>query len=287
MGKTAVILFLGLLLTACKSAQSPPPTQPATQPKPVQGPVSGTASQPAVQGTAPRAQTPANLPGEDIAKIIVFPSPREAIYELEHGLSEGRIEIFNNGEITAQYPLPDLSAGRHILVLEQSFYWPEKDETLPDPLLSCTVGTGYITMGSGDLWGQTTYSGPSVYDYRPPPPPKKVGDPVDLAAAYRGDELGFSQFNVPYKRNQELRNAGELPELEILGVGFVEGTPVECGQGQNPEKFYTAPLRDVRVVSTLSHDLDPATPVLKAAKFTVPRGAFTYPNHIRIVGRPK
>jgi hypothetical protein len=45
-----------------------------------------------------------------------------------------------------------------------------------------------------------------------------------------------------------------LAKLEILGVGFVEGTPVECEKGGELEKAFYSRLRHVRVVSTISHD---------------------------------
>jgi hypothetical protein len=248
-------------------------------------------------------QTPEGILSDEVAKIIVFPScvalqdelttrrrpcPFEVVYELERNLSEGHLEVFNLLHVDAQYPLPDLSTGKHTIMvtdMPQGFYWPDDEQTLPDPMLFCSLGTSATSIGIEELWENTVYAGKSVYDYKPPPPAKKFGDPQDLAAASRGDDLGFAEFNVPYKRNLELRDSGQLPEVEILGVGFVEGTPVECGKGVNPERFFTSPLRDVRVVSTVSHDGDETIPVLKAAKFTVPSGVFNYPRHVRIVGK--
>jgi hypothetical protein len=273
------ILLLSLLLQTCAAptpaaAQSPQPKQPA-----------------------------AAILSDEVAKIAVFPPctdsideltakrrpcPLEVVYELQQDLAEGHMEVFNLLHVEAQYPLPDLSAGKHILVIPdalQAFYWAENDQTVPEPMLFCNLGTGSTSMMLEDLWGAAS-SSKSLYDYKPPPPPKKFRDPTDLAAAFRGDDLGFAEFK-PSKRNLELRDSAQLPEVEILGVGFVEGTPVECGQGVNPERFFKSPLRDVRVVSTLAHDADNSIPVLKAARFTVPQGMFAYPNHLRIIGKLK
>jgi len=253
--------------------------------------------------TAQQKPTAEAILSDEVAKIIVFPScvesldeltarrrlyPLRVVYELERNLSEGQLEVFNLLHVEAQYPLPDLSAGKHTLDItdmKQYFYWPDNEQTVPDPTLFCSLGTSATTIGIEELWENTVYSGKSVYDYKPPPPPKEFGDLQDLAAASRGDDLGFAEFNIPYKGNLELRDSGQLPEVEILGVGFVEGTPVECGKGGNPERFFTSPLRDVRVVSTVSHDGDETIPVLKAARFTIPSGVFTYRRHLRIVGK--
>jgi hypothetical protein len=285
MAMTAtVLLLLSLLL------QTHPPVPVTESAKPPQ-----------------QSQTQEGTLSDDVAKIIVFPScadmldeltrrrrpcPLQVVYELTHSLSEGHLEVFNLLHVEAQYPLPDLSAGKHILDItdmKQYFYWPGKspdeDQTLPDPMLFCSLGTSATTISLDQLWEKTIYSGSSVYDYKPPPPAKKIGDPGDLAAASRGDDLGFAGFNIPYKHNLELRDSNQLPEVEILGVGFVEGTPVECGKGGHPERLFKSPLRDVRVVSTVSHDDDKNIPVLKAATFTVPSGVFTYRRHIRIVGK--
>jgi hypothetical protein len=297
----ATVAFLSFLLRAC-----PPPSQPAAQ-RP-QDKKAGQVSIPASPGEAAgQAKTqpapgPAAILSEDVATILVFPSfansledltarrrlyPLEVVYELKQNLSEGHLEVFNLLRVDAEYTLTELSAGKHILDItdKQSFYWPDNEQTLPDPMLFCSLGTGVTTIGIADLWEHTAYSGKSVYDYKPPPPPKKFGDPGDPAAAFRGDDLGFAEFNIPHTHNLELRDSGQLPEVEILGVGFVEGTPIECGKGVNPERFFKSLLRDVRVVSTVSHDSDNSIPVLKAARFTVPRAVFVYPSHVRIVGK--
>jgi hypothetical protein len=299
----ATVLFLSFLLRACPP-QSPPTAQPPQHQKPDQASTPALPREATGQAKAQPAPALAAIFTDDVATIFIFPSfadsleeltarrrlyPLEVVYELKQDLSEGHIEVFNLLHVDAQYPLPDLSSGKHILDIpdKQYFYWPDNEQTLPDPMLFCSLGTSSAPIGIEDLWGNTVYSGKSVYDYKPPPPSEKIGDPGDLAAASRGDDLGFAEFNIPYKRNLELRNSGRLPEVEILGVGFVEGTPVECGKGVNPERFFTSPLRDVRVVSTVSHDSDNSIPVLKAARFTVPQGIFAYPRHIRIVGKVK
>jgi hypothetical protein len=301
--RIATVVFFSFLLRAC-----PPPRHSAAQPprdqKPGQVSIPAPPGEAAGQAKAQPAPGPAAILSEDIATIIVFPSfansleeltarrrlyPLEVVYELKQNLSEGHLEVFNLLRVDAEYPLPDLSAGKHILDItdKQYFYWPDNEQTLPDPMLFCSLGTGATTIGVEELWEHTVYSGKSVYDYKPPPPPKEIGDPGDLAAASRGDDLGFAEFNIPYRHNLELRDSDQLPEVEILGVGFVEGTPVECGKGVNPKRFFKSTLRDVRVVSTVSHDGDDSIPVLKAARFTVPQGVFTYPSHLRIVGKTK
>src|SRR5258708_5829458 len=288
MTRTAAILFLTpLLLRACHAPQTRTPTP---------------AGEPTAQEATPQRQNSEMILGDDVVKIIVFPPcvdfkdkltgrrrpcQFEIHYELERSLSEGRLEIFNALQVEPQYSLPDLSAGKHTIAIPdilQGFYWPDDQQTLPDPMLFCAVGAGSLSLMVEQLW-EKSYSGSSAYNYKPPRPPKEVDDPKDPAAAYRGDDLGFSAFNIPYKRNLELRSLGQLPEVEILGVGFTEGTPAECGKGVNPERFFTSPLRDVRVVSTVSHDGDDSIPVLKSARFTVPRDVFNYPNHVRIVGK--
>lgn len=300
MPRIATILILNMLLWT-SPPQSPGTEQTESAQKPRQN-QTVPADKPAE--TAQQKQTREAIISDEVATIVVLPScaypleeltarrrpcPLRVVYDLKQNLSEGQLEVFNLLHVEAQYPLPDLSVGMHTLDLDitekQYFYWPENEQTVPDPMLFFSLGTSATTIAVEELWEKTVYSGNSVYDYKPPPPPKEFGDPQDLAAASRGDDLGFAEFNIPYKRNLELRDSGHLPEIEILGVGFVEGTPVECGKGVNPERFFTSPLRDVRVVSTVAHDGDEAIPVLKAAKFTVPSGVFTYRSHVRIVGK--
>jgi hypothetical protein len=299
MTRIATILLLSLLLRASPPQSAGTGQTPAAQ-KPRQSQIPTPAGKPAE--TTQQNQPPEVVLSDEVATIVVLPScadlldeltarrrlcPLRVVYELKRNLSEGHLEVFNLLHVEGQYPLPDLSAGTHTLDITEKeyFYWPENKQTVPDPMLFFSVGTSATTIAVKQLWEKTTYSGESVYDYKPPPPPKEIGDPTDLAAPFRGDDLGFAEFNTPYKHNMELRDSGHLPEVEILGVGFVEGTPVECGKGANPDRFFTSPLRDVRVVSTVAHDGDDAIPVLKAAKFTVPSGVFTYRSHVRIVGK--
>jgi hypothetical protein len=253
------------------------------------------------QPSSPSASAGSGLITNDIATIIVFPScsafqgeltgkhrlcPIEAVYELKRNLAEGRLDVFNAGHIEEEYDLPDLAVGKHKLEIPLPFYWQESKETVPDPMLFCSLGTGSVTIFSAQLW-DNSYSGESMYDYKPEPPQNPDEEPSDAAAAYRGNEVGITSFDVDWKLNLKRRDVGDLPEIEILGVGFVEGAAVECHKEANPEKFDTSPLRDVRVVSTISHQADPNIPELKAARFTVPRGVFAYPSHIQIVGKVK
>src|SRR5580704_2163647 len=93
-------------------------------------------------------------------------------------------------------------------------------------MISFSVGTVPITFSVKDLWEAET--SPSAYEYKPGPRPEKVGDPPpDEAAQFRGDDVGFSSMHIPAKRNQKLLDSGDLPEIEILGVGFDNGTNVE------------------------------------------------------------
>ncbi len=209
----------------------------------------------------------------------------EVVYALSHDLTDGRIQVFNDLKIEAEYPLPDLSAEKHLTRLGyQGFYWSEKEEQLPDPDLFFAIGTTGINDSISSLWRE---SDPSAYDYKPEPCKKHPEDLCDDAAMFRGDEVGITSISIPGKRNLELRAKGDLPEIEISGVGFSEGTEVECGRGVDPKRIFKAPLRDVRVVSTVSHDDEQDIPVLKAGRFTVPKEIFEYPSHIRIVGRVK
>jgi hypothetical protein len=152
----------------------------------------------------------------------------------------------------------------------------------------------YFALGSSpindlvtSLWTKSdaSTSDASAYDYKPEPCTKYEGDLCDEAAMFRGDDVDISNVYIPGRRNLQLRATGDLPEVEILGVGFVEGTEVEYGKGIGYGRIYKATLRDVRVVSTVSHDADENIPVLKAGRFTVPKEIFEYPSHIRIVGK--
>lgn len=298
MPKIATVLFLSLLLPTC------PPQRPSPQPQPEHEPTQAPNPQPSEPAkTIPQKPTPESVLSEETAKIIVFPScvdyldeltsrrrpcPFEVIYDLAKPLFEGRVEVFNLLHVDVQTPLPDLSHGKHSMVMTdfpEGFYWSDIDQSMPDPMLSCSVGTTSMSLEIEQLW-EKSYSAP-VYDYKPLTPTKELEHPPDPEAAFRGDDVGFAAFNIPFKHNLQLRGSAELPEIEILGVGFVEGAMAECGRGTNPEHIFTSPLRDVRVISTAAHDDYDAIPVLKAARFTVPSGVFTYARHIRIVGKVK
>jgi hypothetical protein len=296
--KIATVLLLSLLLRTSSPQRTSPQLQPKHESTQAQN---QQPSEPAK--TIPQKPTPESVLSEETAKIIVFPScvdyldeltsrrrpcPFEVIYELAKPLSEGRLEVFNLLHVDVQSPLPDVSPGKHKMVMTdfpQGFYWSDIDQSVPEPMISCSVGETSISLGIDQLW-EKSYSAP-VYDYKPPTPTKELEHPPDPEAAFRGDDVGFAAFNIPFKHNLQLRGSAELPEIEILGVGFVAGTMAECGRGTNPERIFTSPLRDIRVVSTAAHDDYDAVPVLKAARFAVPSGVFTYARHIRIVGKVK
>lgn len=303
--KATAPLLLSTLLSGCHSprtAASSHPQQPLPQVH---------AGHVAQSASMPQTATDEVLRGDD-AKILVFPDcasyPRgdlgdpkvsvdelielvkdcrmEVVYELARPLSEGRFQIFNDGEITDEYPLPELSAGRHITGLPRVFYWREDHETFPDQMISCNLGKISTSMGSGDLWSSRVEK--SAYEYKPAPRGERSEDPTaDMAASLQGEEMGFTLFSIPGLQNLKGRLSGQLPEVELLGVGFVEGTPIQCGRGETLD-MGKSPLRDVRVISTAEHDLQPDyIQVLKAARFAIPTEIFDYPNHIRIVGRFK
>jgi hypothetical protein len=229
----------------------------------------------------------------DQVEILVFPScsssdapapcPIDVVYTLHAGLNDGTLEVFNLLHVDAEFPLPDLSAGTHIMTLPHEFYWQERDETFPDPMFFCKLPPSSTNDFTTYLWGSR--SDASVYDYKPDPSDKINGVQYDLTGPFRCDDVGYSSLVYPGKRNFERRARGELPEVELLGVGFVEGTSIQCGR--NASRLYAAPLRDVKVVSTASHDANPDMPVLKAARFTMPKEVFQYRSHIRIVGALK
>jgi hypothetical protein len=163
---------------------------------------------------AQQKQTPAEALSDEVATIVVLPScadlldeltarrrlcPLRVVYELKQNLSEGYLEVFDLLKVEAQYPLPDLSAGMHTLDITEKefFYWPENEQTVPDSMLFFSLGTSATTIAVKQLWEKTESSGESVYDYKPPPPPTKFGDPQDLAAPFRGDDLAFAEFNTP------------------------------------------------------------------------------------------
>ena len=168
----------------------------------------------------------------------------------------------------------------------QAFYWKENNVTFPDQMISCNLGKISTTMGAGDLW--SSRSDKSAYDYKPVTQGEESEDPTaDMAASLQGEDVGFTLFSISGLRNLRRRLEGQLPEVEILGVGLVEGTLIQCGRGETLD-MGKSPLRDVRVVSTVEHDLQPDyIQVMKAARFTGPEEVFDYPHHIRIVGKFK
>jgi len=298
MPKTLTVLLLSLVLRGCGSQGTQPQQQtpPTTSPK---------APDENASGKSQGAEGAVVLHGDE-AEIMVFPvcggsidrptgrreyCPIKVVYELRRSLSEGSLQVFDELTVEAEYPLPELSAGKHITTLPHSFYWPARgntlpEENLPDHMIWFSVGTVPTSLWDRDLWEND--SGHSAYDYKPGPRGENVGDPPpDEAAPFRGNDVGFSSMNIPAKHNQELLDTGDLPEIEILGVGFDNGTNVQFWKqnDRNPNREYPTPLRDVRVVSTASHDEYDAIPVLKAGRFTVPKAIFEYPSHIRIVGK--
>src|SRR5258708_10155463 len=165
MTRTAAILFLSLLLLQVSYApQSPLPVPPPHEQKPGQARIPMQAGDLTAQGAPPQRQNSEMIMGDDVAKIIAFPPcvdfkdkltgrrrpcQFEIHYELERSLSEGRLEIFNALQVEPQYSLPDLSAGKHTIAIPdilKGFYWPDDQQTLPDPMLFCAVVAGRLSL---------------------------------------------------------------------------------------------------------------------------------------------
>ncbi len=221
----------------------------------------------------------------------------QIVYELETQLSEGSIEVVSAGRVTAQYGLPSLKAGRHTMTI------PKGMPLANDPYtFTCNLeGSRYsgVTLMVDSLWDNRDRDSSntefpreedeSIYDYTPEPPPEDRDEPSDAAAAFRGDEIGITSFNIPAKRNRARRSVGKPMEIQILGVGFAEGSAVECSKqmGNQPKIEAGTRVHDVRIVSTLSHDMNNQIPVLKAGRFNVPEEIAAHGTYLRIVGKAK
>lgn len=221
----------------------------------------------------------------------------QIVYELETQLSEGSIEVVSAGRVTAQYDLPSLKAGRHTMTI------PKRMPLASDPYtFTCNLeGARYsgVTLMVDSLWDNRDRDSSntefpreedeSIYDYTPEPPPEDRDEPSDAAAAFRGDEIGITSFNIPAKRNRARRSLGKPMEIQILGVGFAEGSAVECSKqmGNQPKIEAGTRVHDVRIVSTLSHDMNDQIPVLKAGRFNVPEEIAAHGTYLRIVGKAK
>lgn len=222
----------------------------------------------------------------------------QVVYELETELSQGSIEVMNQGGVAAQYPLPSLKSGRHTMTIPQGLPQPNFEYTL-----SCDLeGSHYggITIMPGNLWdnrdrdsSDTNFprgQDESVYDYKLGFEPDESKDPpLDGAAAFRGDEVGVSSFVIPARRNRERRSVGKLMEIQILGVGFSEGHAVVCSKqiGSQAQREARTHVHDVRVVSTVSHQWNEDMPVLKAGRFNVPEEVVARGTYLRIEGKVK
>ena len=211
-----VRLFLLLVLLVCHAAG-----QTSQQ--------SGEASKnslPEQTSEPPRKQ----ILNKDQTEILVFEScsagnkheacPVEVVYTLSHQLSESVLQVFNQLTVNAEFSLPDLSEGRHVTILPHAFYWQEHEETLPDPMFFCNLAASVTTDGVSHLWDAPSEA--SACDYRPDPSDQVNGVQYDQAGQFRGTEVGISSFLYPSKQNFERRVRGNLPEVEILGAGFVE-----------------------------------------------------------------
>jgi hypothetical protein len=220
------------------------------------------------------------------------------VYELEAELPEGHIEIISAENVTAEYPLPSLKAGRHAMTIPGGMPLTNNPYTF-----TCNLEVAShsgITLMVDSLWdnrdrdsSNTAFpqaEDDSVYDYKPGPAPEEAHDPpADEAAAFRGDEMAISSFVIPAKRNRARRSVGKLMEIQVLGVGFSEGTAITCSKqiGGSPGTEARTSVHDVRVVSTASHDMNESIPVLRAGRFDVPEKIAAHGTYLRIIGKVK
>jgi hypothetical protein len=243
--------------------------------------------------TVPSAAAPlAAESARNSADIIVYPPFDEnedgslpVEYELKQPLAQAEMQIFVGARMVARVPLSDVSAGRHRVVVPGPVPFADSDP----PIFSCNFpdasGSG-ITMFRERLYESgSDEPDDSAYAYRPDPEHKNYADePLDEASAFRGNEVGISGMIVPYRRNRERRDRNLPPEIEILGVGFTEGKTMRCSKDDMRAE---TEVRNVKVVSTLSHESNPDMPELRAGTFTVPPLIADPVNRIIIVGQPK
>jgi len=86
-----------------------------------------------------------------------------------------------------------------------------------------------------------------------------------------------------------LLSTGRPPEVQILGVNFNEGDEVVCSKESeaNPSIEATTRLHDVRTVSTISHDMNDAIPVLRVGRFDIPERIAAHGTFVRLAGKPR
>ena len=206
--------------------------------------------------------------------------PITITYQLHTDLADGYLEIAN-ADMPARLRLPELTRGRHTIEIPIG---TKLAGFLPTFTCGFEIGAGITQMGESITSGDSTDE--SMYDYTPPPLRDDDVAHHDDAAAFRGDEQGITSFRFPLSNNG-WREEARLPEIEIRGVGFTDGTAVRCYRGTNPELTAFTEMRNVKTVSTLSHDQQSAIPELRAGVFTIPWLIAANPNEMRIVGRTR
>jgi len=216
--------------------------------------------------------------GRSTEPILVY-------YELTRPFTRATLEFLTRDTVTGRFPLPDLAVGQHMIRVPAGV-----SQAYDPPSFSCSIArapilTYYVesVRDGRDSVADTA----SLYHYIPDPTPANSTIRLDAASGFRGKEIGVSAFNIPYARNEQLRGRGQAPEIEILGVNLYDGMQASCSRGEPPIIRAAATIRDVKVVSTISHEDNDDIPVLQAARFSVPRAVLEPQNTLRIVGVAK
>jgi hypothetical protein len=175
-------------------------------------------------------------------------------YQLDQDLSEGFLEFVSTGSVTVRYPLPSLAHGRHTAYIPRGLSLPSEPVTF-----TCNLKNSHysgVTLRMDSLWDDrdpdsvnpkfSEDEDASIYDYIAPAAREdRDDDPADDAAAFRGDEVGISGFNIPYKRNRLALATGRAPEIQIRGVNFDSGDEVVCSKppaaSMSPNRSHPTP----------------------------------------------
>jgi hypothetical protein len=204
-------------------------------------------------------------------------APIEVHYKLTRPFSAATLEFLTRDSITSRFPLPDLSVGKHVMTVP-----PGIRDPFNPPTFSCGFATAPIlTLGVESI--RSFQDSSTLYDYVPDPTPENSPIRLDLAASFRGKEIGASAVNIRAPHNDPTIADGAI-EVEILGVNLTDGMEVSCYRGQPILILVKTQLRDVKVVSTISHEDNEHIPVLQAARFFIPPAVLERLNSFRIVG---
>jgi hypothetical protein len=208
--------------------------------------------------------------GRSLAPILVR-------YELTRPFSAATLEFLTRDSVTSRFPLPDLSVGAHTITIPPGIRDPFNPQTFSCGFANASI----LTIAVESI--RSYQDSATLYDYVPDPTPKDSPIRRDAAVSFRGKETGVSVFNIRAPHNDPMNREGET-EIEILGVNLTEGMEVTCYRGQPILIAEKTALRDVKVVSTVSHADNDDIPVLQAARFFVPPSVLARLNTVRIVG---